>query len=81
MAPHATIVELCAGAAALASALSRHEPTARVTAIEVDVDALLYTRRNAAGTRVEVVQADVTSPDLLTELNGAVDPVFSSTST
>ncbi|WP_079674101.1 N5-glutamine methyltransferase family protein, partial [Mycobacteroides abscessus] len=73
LAPHATIVELCAGSAALAIALSRHEPTARVTAIEVDVDALLYTRRNAAGTRVEVVQADVTSPDLLTELNGAVD--------
>lgn len=37
------------------------------------MDALIYTRRNAEGTGVEVVQADVTSPDLLTELNGAVD--------
>ncbi|WP_100524019.1 peptide chain release factor N(5)-glutamine methyltransferase [Mycobacteroides abscessus] len=73
LAPHATVVELCAGSAALAIALAQHEPTARVTAIEVDVDALIYTRRNAEGTGVEVVQADVTSPDLLTELNGAVD--------
>lgn len=73
LAPDATVVELCAGSAALAIALSQHEPTARVTAIEVDVDALVYTRRNAAGTRVEVIQADVTSPDLLTELNGTVD--------
>ncbi|MBN7558936.1 protein-(glutamine-N5) methyltransferase, release factor-specific [Mycobacteroides abscessus subsp. abscessus] len=73
LAPHATVVELCAGSAALAVALAQHEPTARVTAIEVDVDALIYTRRNAEGTGVEVVQADVTSPDLLTELNGAVD--------
>lgn len=73
LAPNATVVELCAGSAALAIALSQHEPTARVTAIEVDVDALVYTRRNAAGTRVGVIQADVTSPDLLTELNGTVD--------
>lgn len=71
--PAATVVELCAGSAALAVALSRHEPTARVVAIELDQEALTYTRRNAAETRVEVIQADATSPELLTELNGAVD--------
>lgn len=73
LASSAIVVELCAGSAALAVALSRHEPTARVVAIELDQEALTYTRRNAAETRVEVIQADATSPELLTELNGAVD--------
>lgn len=71
--PDATVVELCAGSAALAIALSHDQPTARVIGIELDEDALTYTRRNAVGTRVEVIQADVTSPELLTDLNGAVD--------
>jgi len=71
--PDVTVVELCAGSAALAIALSHDQPTARVIGIELDEDALTYTRRNIAGTRVEVFQADVTSPELLTDLNGTVD--------
>ncbi|MUM22182.1 peptide chain release factor N(5)-glutamine methyltransferase [Mycobacterium sp. CBMA271] len=73
LAPHATVVELCAGSAALAIALSRHEPTARVIAVELDERALTYSRRNAAETLVEVIQADATAPALLTELDGTVD--------
>ncbi|OHT80810.1 protein-(glutamine-N5) methyltransferase, release factor-specific [Mycobacteroides chelonae] len=71
--PHATVVELCAGSAALAIALSHDEPAARILAIELDDRALVYTRRNTAGTPIEVIQADVTSPALLTELDGTVD--------
>ncbi|MBA0049261.1 peptide chain release factor N(5)-glutamine methyltransferase [Mycobacteroides sp. LB1] len=73
LAPHATVVELCAGSAALAIALSHDEPTARVLAVELDGEALIYTRRNTAGTPVEVIQADVTMPALLTDLDGTVD--------
>ncbi|MBB4855033.1 release factor glutamine methyltransferase [Mycobacteroides chelonae] len=69
----ATVVELCAGTAALAIALSRDEPTARVIAVELDDNALSYTRQNAVGTTVEVIQADVTAPLLLAELDGTVD--------
>lgn len=71
--PRATVVELCAGSGALAIALSHDEPTARIIAVELDEMALTYTRRNAAGTPVEVIRADVTAPALLTELDGAVD--------
>jgi release factor glutamine methyltransferase len=71
--PRATVVELCAGSAALAIALAHDEPAARILAIELDDQALVYTRRNTAGTPIEVIQADVTSPALLTELDGTVD--------
>lgn len=73
LAPGVTVVELCAGTAALAIALSRDEPTARVIAVELDEGALSYTRQNAAGTMVEVIQADVTAPSLLAEFDGTVD--------
>ena len=39
-----------------------------------DSDAALdYARRNAAGTAVELLRADVTDPVVLTELDGQVD--------
>ncbi|WP_078309481.1 MULTISPECIES: peptide chain release factor N(5)-glutamine methyltransferase [unclassified Mycobacterium] len=69
----ATVVELCAGSAALSVALSHDEPAARIVAIELDEQALVYTRRNTEGTPVEVIQADATSPVLLAELDGMVD--------
>ena len=67
------IVDLCTGSGALALALATARPRARVVAVDYSPDALRYARRNAEGTSVEVVSADVTSPDLLTELDGAVD--------
>ncbi len=67
------IVDLCTGSGALALALAQHWPTARVLGIEDSEAALQYARRNAAGTGVELVHADVTNPQLLTELDGQVD--------
>lgn len=70
---HPCIVDLCTGSGALALALSASRPAARVLAIDDSAEALRYTRRNAEGTPVEVIAADVTTPDLLPELDGRVD--------
>ncbi|HTI73882.1 MAG TPA: peptide chain release factor N(5)-glutamine methyltransferase [Mycobacterium sp.] len=67
------IIDLCTGSAALALALSRQWPDARVIAVDDAEDALRYARRNTAGTPVELVQADVTAAGLLAELDGRVD--------
>lgn len=69
------IVDLCTGSGALALALARQHPTARIIAVEDSEAALEYARRNAAGTAVELLKADVTQPDLLSELDGGVDLV------
>ena len=53
----------------------RRWPGARVIAVDDDAAALEYARRNAAGTAVELVAADVTAPGLLPELTGTVDLV------
>lgn len=69
------IVDLCTGSGALAVALARHWPSARVIAVD-DCDAALgYARRNIAHTAVQLVRADVTTPGLLAELDGRVDLV------
>jgi release factor glutamine methyltransferase len=73
----AVIVDLCTGSGALAIALATHWPRARVIAVDDDATALSYARRNAESTTVEVVQADVTVPGLLTDLTGSVDLVVS----
>lgn len=67
------IVDLCTGSGALALALSRNWPHARVVAVDDADDALIYARRNVAGAAVELVRADVTVPGLLPELDGQVD--------
>lgn len=69
----ARIVDLCTGSGALALALSRGFPDATVIAVDDSDDALVYTRRNTAGTGVDVVRADVTRPGLLIDLDGSVD--------
>ena len=69
------IVDLCTGSAALALALSRRWPDARVIAVDDSRDALAYARRNVAGTPVELLSADVTQPGLLRQLDGRVDLV------
>jgi len=69
------IVDLCTGSGALALALSKAWPDARIIAVDDSEVALGYARRNTAETPVELMQADVTAPGLLTELDGEVDLV------
>ncbi|MCV7399346.1 peptide chain release factor N(5)-glutamine methyltransferase [Mycobacterium fragae] len=69
------IVDLCTGCGALAVALAHRRPAARVLGIDDAEAALDYARRNSAGTAVELLCADVTDADLLTELDGRVDLV------
>jgi release factor glutamine methyltransferase len=71
------VVDVCTGSGALALALARHWPGARVIGIDDSDAALDYARRNAAGTTVEFVRADVTHSGVLTELEGHVDLVVS----
>ena len=67
------IVDLCTGSGALALALARSFGGARVIAVDDSDQALAYARRNAAGTSVELVHADVTAAGLLGALDGTVD--------
>jgi release factor glutamine methyltransferase len=71
------IVDACTGSGALAVALAQHRAhhglKARVIGIDDSDAALDYARRNAEGTVVELVRADVTTPGLLPELDGQVD--------
>lgn len=77
------IVDLCTGSGALAVALAQHRANLRLKARVIGIDdsdaALGYARRNAEGTAVELVRADVTEPvgkpGLLPELDGRVDLV------
>lgn len=71
----AVIVDLCTGSGALALALAAHRPSARVIGVDDSAQALRYAARNAQGTHVELVEADVTATDLLAELAGTVDLV------
>jgi release factor glutamine methyltransferase len=75
LSPHSVIVDLCTGSGALALALSKNWPDARVIAIDDSADALAYARRNTAGTPVELIRADVTAPGSLAEFDGQVDLV------
>jgi release factor glutamine methyltransferase len=69
------IVDVCTGSGALAVALAQHRPAARIIGIDDSLTALEYARRNTEGSTVELVHADATAPDLLTELDGQVDLV------
>jgi release factor glutamine methyltransferase len=70
-------VDLCSGSGAIALALAGETAAARVIAVERSASALKWLRRNCAGSRVEVVDADVADPRLLTELDERVDVVIS----
>jgi len=70
------IIDVCTGSGALAVALARHRANlgleARVIGIDDSDAALDYARRNAEGTAVELVRADVTVGGLFPELDGQV---------
>ncbi|HZQ33367.1 MAG TPA: peptide chain release factor N(5)-glutamine methyltransferase [Mycobacterium sp.] len=69
---HPLIVDLCTGSAALAVALARQLPSARVIGVEMSADALEYASRNVAGTSVELRRGDVRDPGLFDDLDGRV---------
>jgi release factor glutamine methyltransferase len=67
------IVDLCTGSGALAVALAHDRPGARIIAVDDSADALAYARRNSAATTIELIEADVTAPGLLSQHDGTVD--------
>jgi release factor glutamine methyltransferase len=69
------IVDLCSGSGAIALAIAQEVPRARVHAVELSDDALLWTRRNVEGSRVILHQADARTA--LPELEAQVDLVIS----
>lgn len=71
------IVDLCTGSGALALALAHTWPQAQVVAVEKSPEALVYARRNCAGSAVEVLEGDVTVPSLLSDRTGTVDLLVS----
>jgi release factor glutamine methyltransferase len=71
--PRPVLVDLCTGTGALALALSKFWPDARIIAVDDSDDALDYAYRNVAGSPVELVRADVTDNAQLPELDGQVD--------
>jgi release factor glutamine methyltransferase len=77
-----TVVDLCTGSGVLALALANARPDATVHAVERDPLALAWARRNAnaraqAGdTPIHLHAGDVTDPELLVELDGAVNLVL-----
>jgi release factor glutamine methyltransferase len=73
LSPRPVIVDLCTGSGALALALARRWPEARVLGIDDSDAALDYARSNCAGTNVELLRADVTTPTLLPEFDNRID--------
>jgi release factor glutamine methyltransferase len=69
------IVDLCTGSGAIALALAQEVPRSRVHAVELSEDALHWTRKNMAGSRVDLRQGD--ARDAFPDLNGLVDLVIS----
>ncbi len=75
------VVDLCTGTGALALSIAAARPDAVVHAVEIDPQALAWTRRNAevriaAGdTPIRLHSGDATNPALLSDLDGLVDLV------
>jgi release factor glutamine methyltransferase len=67
------IVDLCTGSGALALALAHSRLDARIIAVDDSADALVFARRNCAGTAVELVEADITGVGVLSDYDGEVD--------
>lgn len=79
--PAPLVVDLCSGSGAIALSLANELPQARVHAVELDPDALVWLSRNATARRdagdpgIGIHQDD--ARQALTELDGAVDVVVS----
>ena len=70
------VVDLCAGTGALALAVADEVPDAEVVAVEGVPAAARWLTRNAEGTGVRVIVADVTDPETLRELHGRAAAVL-----
>jgi len=76
-----SVLDLCTGTGALALSIAQARPDAVVHAVEIDPQALSWTRRNAdarvaAGdTPIRLHSGDATDPSLLSDLDGQVDLV------
>ncbi|HEX3813641.1 MAG TPA: peptide chain release factor N(5)-glutamine methyltransferase [Mycobacteriales bacterium] len=68
------VVDLCAGSGAIALSVADELPGATVYAVEREADAYAWALRNAAGTDVRIVHADIAG--VLPELAGTVDLVL-----
>ncbi len=77
-APGAVVVDLCSGTGAIALAVATEARPARVVAVERSPQAVGWLRRNVAAhaPAVEVVEGDVTDPEVLPELRGRADVVL-----
>jgi release factor glutamine methyltransferase len=75
--PAPLVVDLCAGSGALALSVAHEVPGARVYAVENAPSALAWLDRNAGGTTVTVLAADVSDPAPLAALRGRADVVLS----
>jgi release factor glutamine methyltransferase len=75
------VVDLCTGTGALALSIAHARPDAVVHAVEIDPQALAWTRRNAdaraalGDTPIRLHSGDATDPSLLSDLDGLVDLV------
>ncbi|GEL99352.1 peptide chain release factor N(5)-glutamine methyltransferase [Cellulomonas terrae] len=69
------VVDLCCGAGGIALSVATEVPGARVVAVDLSVEAVDLTRRNAVAVQadVRVEHGDVADPALLHELDGTVD--------
>ena len=52
------VVDLCTGSGAIALALAQEVPRSRVHAVELSEEALVWTRKNMEGSRVDLRQGD-----------------------
>ncbi|MEV6071789.1 peptide chain release factor N(5)-glutamine methyltransferase [Nocardia sp. NPDC052001] len=77
------VVDLCTGSGALALAIAHARPDVQMHAVELDSEAIAWARRNAlqladeGDTPIDLHAADVTDPELLSQLTGTVDIVVS----
>jgi release factor glutamine methyltransferase len=76
------VVDLCTGTGVLALALANERPDATVHAVELDPVALAWARQNAelcaqnGDTPIKLYAGDVTSPQILSDVDGTVDLVL-----
>ncbi|AGL20585.1 N5-glutamine S-adenosyl-L-methionine-dependent methyltransferase [Actinoplanes sp. N902-109] len=76
-APGATVVDLCSGTGAIALSVADEAQPRLVVAVERSPVALRFLQRNAGPfPSVRTEHADVTDPDVLLDLRGAVDVVL-----
>lgn len=71
------IVDACAGSGAIGHAVASELPKARIVSVEKHDRAYEWLRRNMSGLNAQAVQADITDPESLGDLDGRCDAVVS----